>query len=58
MTASGRVSYKLVRKVARVDIPIIATIFAPTALEVRLAKEAEARLVSFCRKDGFVQYAA
>jgi FdhD protein len=53
---SSRASYELVRKIARVDIPMIATVSAPTSLAIRLAKEARARLLSFCRRDGFVEY--
>jgi FdhD protein len=55
---SSRASYELVRKAARLDIPMIATISAPTSLAIRIAQRAHMRLVSFCRKDGFVEYCA
>lgn len=55
---SSRASYELVRKAARLDIPMIATISAPTSLAIRIAHEAQMRLVSFCRRDGFVEYCA
>ncbi|MCY0387334.1 formate dehydrogenase accessory sulfurtransferase FdhD [Robbsia sp. Bb-Pol-6] len=54
---SSRASYELVRKAARVGIPMLATISAPTSLAVRIAEKAGIRLASFCRDDGFVEYA-
>ncbi|RQS73086.1 formate dehydrogenase accessory sulfurtransferase FdhD [Burkholderia sp. Bp8963] len=53
---SSRASYELVRKAARVDIPMIATISAPTALAIDVAREAGIRLLGFCRGSGFVEY--
>ncbi|VWC97537.1 formate dehydrogenase accessory sulfurtransferase FdhD [Burkholderia contaminans] len=53
---SSRASYELVRKAARVGIPMIATISAPTSLAIDVAREAGVRLVGFCRNDGFVEY--
>lgn len=54
---SSRASYELVRKAARVGIPMLATISAPTSLAIRIAEKAGIRLASFCRDDGFVEYA-
>jgi FdhD protein len=54
---SSRASYELIRKAARVDVPMIATISAPTSLAINIAKQAGIRLVAFCRGDGFVEYA-
>ncbi|CAG9229533.1 hypothetical protein BVI434_620001 [Burkholderia vietnamiensis] len=53
---SSRASYELVRKSARVGIPMVATISAPSSLAVTIAKTAGLRLVSFCRETGHVDY--
>jgi FdhD protein len=54
---SSRASYELVRKAARMDIPMLATISAPSTLAIDIAERAGIALVSFCREDGCVQYA-
>lgn len=53
---SSRASYELVRKAARMRIPMLATISAPTSLAIRIAQQAGLQLLSFCRQDGFVEY--
>ncbi|HDR9112629.1 TPA: formate dehydrogenase accessory sulfurtransferase FdhD, partial [Burkholderia territorii] len=53
---SSRASYELVRKAARVGMPMIATISAPTSLAIDVAREAGVRLLGFCRNDGVVEY--
>jgi FdhD protein len=53
---SSRASYELVRKSARVGVPMVATISAPTSLAISIAKLAGVRLVSFVRENGFVEY--
>lgn len=53
---TSRASYELVRKAARVGLPVLATASAPTALAIRIAHEAGVRLFSFCRTNGFVAY--
>jgi len=53
---SSRASYELVRKAARVGIPMLATISAPTSLAIDIARKADLKLASFCRADGFVEY--
>ncbi|WP_070269563.1 formate dehydrogenase accessory sulfurtransferase FdhD [Duganella sp. HH101] len=53
---SSRASYELVRKVARMNIPMLATISAPSTLAIDIAAEAGVKLVSFCRQDGCVEY--
>ncbi|MCM2491177.1 formate dehydrogenase accessory sulfurtransferase FdhD [Burkholderia glumae] len=53
---SSRASYELVRKAARVGIPLVATISAPSTLAIAIAKAAGLRLVSFCRESGYVDY--
>lgn len=55
---SSRASYELVRKSARMNIPLLATISAPTTLAISIARDAGMTLVSFCRRDGFVEYTA
>jgi len=53
---SSRASYELVRKAARVQVPMIATISAPTSLAISVAQQAGIRLLGFCRGSGFVEY--
>lgn len=53
---SSRASYELVRKAARMNIPMLATISAPSTLAIDIAAEAGIKLVSFCRQDGCVEY--
>lgn len=53
---SSRASYELVRKAARVGMPMVATISAPSSLAIALARQAGIRLVSFCREAGYVEY--
>jgi FdhD protein len=55
---SSRASYELVRKAARMDIGMVATISAPTTLAIRIARDAGMTLASFCRQNGFVEYTA
>jgi FdhD protein len=53
---SSRASYELVRKAARMDIAMLATVSAPTSLAIVIARQAGMALASFCRRDGFVDY--
>ncbi|OLL33370.1 sulfurtransferase FdhD [Burkholderia sp. SRS-W-2-2016] len=53
---SSRASYELVRKAARVDVPMLATISAPSSLAIAIARQAGVRLVSFCRESSYVDY--
>jgi FdhD protein len=53
---SSRASYELVRKAARMNIQLLATISAPTSLAIQIAELAGLRLLGFCRKDGYVDY--
>jgi len=50
---TSRVSVELIQKVAWFGSPIIAAISAPTALALRLAKDAGITLVAVLRPDGF-----
>jgi FdhD protein len=53
---SSRASYELARKAARMGIPMLATISAPSSLAIEIAEQAGLKLASFCRQDGFVEY--
>ena len=53
---TSRASYELVRKAARRNIGVIATLSAPTSLAISIARAAGMRLLSFCRSTGFVEY--
>jgi FdhD protein len=53
---SSRASYELVRKAARIGVPMLATISAPSSLAIAIAQRAGLRLVSFCRESGYVDY--
>ena len=53
---SSRASYELVRKAARLNIPMLATISAPSTLAIDVALAAGIKLVSFCRRDDCVEY--
>ena len=53
---SSRGSYELVRKVARMNITLLATISAPTSLAIEIAKKAKVALICFCRNNRFIEY--
>lgn len=53
---SSRASYELVQKCARLGVPALATISAPTSLAIDIARQAGLRLFGFCRGDGAVRY--
>ncbi|WP_420992139.1 formate dehydrogenase accessory sulfurtransferase FdhD [Cupriavidus sp. 30B13] len=54
---SSRASYELVRKAARMQIPALATISAPTSLAIGIARQAGMRLFSFCRDESLSEFA-
>ena len=54
---SSRGSYELVRKCTRLGIGALATISAPTALAVRIAREGGLALWGLARRDRAVRYA-
>jgi FdhD protein len=54
---SSRASYELVRKCARMGVPVLATISAPTTLAVDIAHQAGMQLYGFCRGEQAVRYA-
>lgn len=53
---TSRASYELIRKCAFLDVPVLATISAPTALAVELAKQAHMGLYGLCRNQRVVKY--
>ena len=53
---SSRASYELVRKCARLGVPVLATISAPTSLAVDIARQAGMQLYGFCRGEQVVRY--
>jgi FdhD protein len=54
---SSRASYELVRKCARLGVPVLAAISAPTTLAVDIARQAGLQLYGFCRGSHIVGYA-
>jgi len=54
---SSRASYELMCKCARMGVPVLATISAPTTLAVDIARQAGLQLYGFCRGEQAVQYA-
>lgn len=53
---SSRASYELVRKCARLGIPLLATISAPTSLAIQVAKSARLQLWGLVRAPRAVRY--
>jgi FdhD protein len=46
---SGRVSYEIVSKAAKADLPFLLAVSAPSTLAVKLCREAGITLLAFCR---------
>ena len=53
---SSRASFELVRKCARLDIPLLATISAPTSLALDIAERAGLQLWGLCRPPRATRY--
>lgn len=53
---TSRASYEVVHKAAAVNIPVLATISAPTDLAIRLAEEAGLTLIGFARDQRMTVY--
>jgi FdhD protein len=49
LTVSGRVSFEIIQKCARAEIPILTAISAPSSLAVEMAEKANITLAAFCR---------
>lgn len=54
---SSRASYELIRKSARMNVPALAAISAPSALAIRLAEQSQMGLLAFCRPKGMTRFA-
>ncbi len=54
---SSRASSELVLKCARLQVPLLATISAPTSLAIGIAQNARVALYGFCRGERSVRYA-
>lgn len=57
LLVTSRASYEVVHKAAQAGIPLVAVISAPTALAVRIAREAGVTLVGFVREQRMTVYA-
>lgn len=53
---TSRASYELARKCARLGVPVLATISAPTSLALQLAREAGIQVWGMCRQQNAVRY--
>ncbi len=51
LTVSGRVSFEIIQKCARANIPFLCAISAPSSLAVKTAEEWGITLAAFCRAD-------
>ena len=54
---SSRASYELVRKCARLSVPLLATISAPTSLAIRVAESGGVQLWGLVREPRAIRYA-
>jgi len=57
LLVTSRASYEIVHKAARVGIPIVAAISAPTTLAIQLAEQTDISLVAFARGEAMTVYA-
>ena len=56
LTVSGRVSYEIVTKVYRSQIPILAAVSAPSSMAVETAQAFGITLIGFCRENRMTVY--
>lgn len=57
LLVSGRVSYEIIVKTFRANIPVLAAVSAPSSLAIDYAKELGIRLIGFCRGNVYTVYA-
>jgi FdhD protein len=57
MTVSGRISYEIIIKCFKAQIPFLAAVSAPSSLAVDYAKELGITLFAFCRDNRATCYA-
>jgi len=53
LVMTSRVSVELVQKAARIGIPVLVAVSAPTALALRVAEQAGITVAGIARDDGF-----
>ncbi len=56
IVVSGRLSYEIVSKTYKAQIPFLAAVSAPSSMAVKVAEEAGICLMAFCRGDQFTVY--
>jgi FdhD protein len=56
LTVSGRISFEIIQKCIRINIPILTAISAPSSLAVDMAEQYGITLAAFCRKDRITLY--
>lgn len=57
LVVSGRISYEIVAKAFKANIPVLAAVSAPSSLAVDFAKELGITLLGFCRENKATCYA-
>ena len=57
ITVSGRISYEIVNKALSAEIPVIASVSAPSTMAVELATKSGMTLMAFCREHKLTIYA-
>lgn len=56
LLVSGRISYEIVSKCHRAEIPFLLSVSAPSSLAIETAKRAGICLIAFCREERFTIY--
>lgn len=56
LVTTGRLSYEMVLKAARVNLPIIASLSAPTSLAIDLGRRCNLTVIGYLRNTSFVTY--
>lgn len=56
LVVSGRVSYEIVTKCVRADIPFLLAVSAPSSMAVKLCEEKGITLIAFCRENRATVY--
>lgn len=57
ITVSGRISYEIVNKALSAEIPVIASVSAPSTMAVEMASQSGMTLMAFCRENKLTVYA-
>ena len=56
LVVSGRVSFEITAKAARLGLPVIIAVSAPSSLAIELAQQCGITLIGFCRGDRYSCY--